>query len=271
VVRAALTMFAIAVAVVPARADTLPRPIAEGGGASVSCGAVNRGALHGALALPQRGPHHVVPEPWASRNHHHGTAELVGLLQRAAATVDRAHPGGVLGVADLSAAFGGHLRGHRSHQSGRDADILYYARDAAGAPFVPDAHMPVYTGSGLAYYAYSPAWKVGIARRYFDTARNWAFVKALLTDPQVKVERIFVGARIEYWLVRHALRAGEPRALVMRARAVMQQPPGVGGHNDHMHLRVACTPDDVAAGRCQAPVRGRARMKRWTAPCPATR
>ncbi|HUQ03788.1 MAG TPA: penicillin-insensitive murein endopeptidase [Kofleriaceae bacterium] len=267
--RATLTLFAIAVAAAPVHGDTLPRPVAEGGGGSVSCGAVNKGALFGALKLPERGPYHLVPEPWASRDHHYGTAELVGLIQRAAATVNRAHPGGVLGVADLAAPLGGPVRGHRSHQSGRDADVLYYARDATGAPFLPDSHMPFYTGSGLAYYAYSPAWKVGIPKRYFDTARNWALVKALLTDPQVEVERLFVGARIEYWLLRHAIRAGEPAAIVNRARAVLQQPPGVGGHMDHMHLRVACAPDDVVAGRCQAPARGRARIKRWTAACPA--
>lgn len=212
----------------------------------------------------------MVPEPWASRDHHYGTAELVGLIQRAAAAVEAAHPGAMLGVADLAAPLGGHVQGHRSHQSGRDADILFYARDTAGAPFVPDGHMPVYTGSGVAYYAYAPAWKVGIPRRTFDTARNWALVKALLTDPQVEVERIFVGARIEYWLLRHALRVGEPAALVKRARALLQQPPGVGRHNDHLHLRVACSADDVAAGQCQPPARGRARIKRWTAPCPVS-
>jgi penicillin-insensitive murein endopeptidase len=263
-------LFAIAVVASPVHGDTLPAPVAEGAGVSVSCGAVNRGALFGALKLPDRGPFHVVPEPWASRDHHYGTAELVGLIQRAAAEVEAAQPGGVLGVADLSAALGGRAPGHRSHQSGRDADILYYARDVHGAPFIPDGNMPVYTGSGLAYYAYSPAWKVGIPRRYFDTARNWALVKALLTDKQVVVEKLFVGARIEYWLVQHAIRAHEPAALVKRARLVMQQPPGVGRHNDHMHLRVACTADDMIAGKCQAPVRGRARMLRWTASCPAS-
>lgn len=268
-VRATLTLVAIAIVAAPVRGDSLPAPIAEGAGASVSCGAVNRGALFGGLALPVRGPHHVVPEPWASRNHHYGTAELVGLIQRAAAAVDKAHPGGVLGVADLSAPQGGHALGHRSHQSGRDADVLFYARDAQGAPFAPDGHMPVYTGSGLAYYAYAPEWKVGIPKRYFDTPRNWALVKALLTDKHVEVERIFVGARIEYWLLRHAIRTGEPALLVKRARALLQQPPGVGRHNDHLHLRIACTADDVAAGRCQALARGRARIKRWTAPCPA--
>ncbi len=269
VVRAALTLVAIAVVATPARADTLPRPV-EGGDRTVSCGAANRGALFGGVALPERGPHHVVPEPWASRDHHYGTAELVGLIQRAAAAVDAAHPGGVLGVADLSAPQGGHVPGHRSHQSGRDADLLFYARDASGAPFPPDGHMPYYTGAGRAYYAYAPAWKVGIPVRYFDTARNWALVKALITDRHVEVEKLFVASRVEYWLLRHAIRTGEPRAIVSRARAVLQQPPGVGKHADHMHLRVACTADDIAHGRCQPLARGRARIKRWTKPCPAS-
>jgi penicillin-insensitive murein endopeptidase len=265
-----LTLAAIAALAVPARGDFGTAPVAEGGSTSTSCGAVNRGVLFGGVKLPDRGSHHVVPEPWRSRDHHYGTVEIVGLIQRAAAEVDAAFPGAVLGVADISAPLGGHAQGHRSHQSGRDADIMYYALDEHGAPFLPDGHMPVYTRSGIAYYAYSPAWEVGIPRRSFDTRRNWALVKALVSDPQVQVERIFVNARIEYWLARYAMKIGEPAALVKRARLLMQQPRGVGGHDDHMHVRVACTAEDVVTGRCQAPApHRRGRILRWTAPCPA--
>jgi penicillin-insensitive murein endopeptidase len=270
-VRTALMFAALVFVASPARGDTVTVPgiAVEGGRTTVSCGSVNRGALFGGVALPEHGAHHLVPEPWASRDHHYGTAELVGLIQRAAAAVDATHPGGVLGVADLSDEHGGDIAGHRSHQSARAADLLYYARTKSGAPFTPDGYMPVYTGSGKAYYAYAPAWTVGIPERFFDTPRNWAFVKALLTDKHVAVERIFVGARIEYWLLRHAIKTREPEALLRRARAVMQQPPGVGKHNDHMHVRVACSADDVILGRCSPPVRGRARLRAWTAACPA--
>ena len=48
------TLVAMAVIASPARGDSLPAPIAEGGGASTSCGSVNRGALFGALKLPPK-------------------------------------------------------------------------------------------------------------------------------------------------------------------------------------------------------------------------
>jgi len=218
---------------------------------SVSCGAANRGALSEAATLPRSGPGFTTPEPWWSRGHRHGTDELIGLITRAAALVDKQYPGGILGVADMSKRDGGALAGHRSHQSGRDADLIYYALDPQGQPFTPDEHMAYYSYSGRARYAKAPEFARNISERYFDMARNWALVKALVTDDQAPVEHIFVSDRIRTWLLRYADGAGEPKEIIDRARRLLKRPQDTGGHNDHMHIRVSCTADDEALGRCK--------------------
>lgn len=242
------------------------------GARSISCGSANRGALYGGVPLPFAGIGYVIPEPWLSRGHHYGTEELVGLITRAATAVEQTLPGGVLGVADLSGPGGGVLRGHRSHQSGRDVDLIYYSIDPAGNPFPPDHYMAYYTRSGLAHYARSPSFSREIAQRYFDLARNWTLVKILLTDPQAEVEHIFVSSRVRHWLLDYARHSGEPEELVNRAARVLRKPRGVDGHNDHMHVRIRCSEEDTALGRCRNDIASRPRRsRRWRSvvTCPA--
>jgi penicillin-insensitive murein endopeptidase len=253
----------------PDALDALPR---DAWRESVSCGSANRGALYGAVLLPRAGVGFSTPEPWWSRGRRYGTAELVGLIMRAAAAVEQQHPGGLLGVADLSAEYGGALPGHRSHQSGRDADLVFYALDPRGSPFPPDQHMAYYTHSGLGQYAQAPSFAPDIAERYFDLARNWALVRALLTDTESEVEHIFVSSRVRRWLLEYAHQIGEPDELLARATRVLRKPRGVDGHNDHMHVRVRCSADDEALGRCRNEIVNRPRRaRRWRSfvACPA--
>lgn len=239
---------------------------------SVSCGSANRGALSEAAMLPRSGPGFETPGPWWDRGRRYGTDELVSLIIRAAASVDKEHPGAILGVADLSARGGGAIAGHRSHQSGRDADLIYYALDPQGQPFRPDEHMAYYSYSGRARYAQAPTYARNIPERYFDMARNWALVKALMTDAHAPVEHIFVSDRVRKWLLRYADSAGEPEEIIDRARRLLKRPQSTGGHNDHMHIRISCTADDMARGRCKNSIaRKRGRKKFYSrVRCPAT-
>lgn len=234
-----------------ARADTRLESTSTEPESSVSCGWPNRGALAHAAELPLDGIGFRVPGPWRARGLHFGTEELVGLVERAASTVAAEHPGAVLGVADLSRRDGGAVPRHLSHQSGRDADLIYYALDDEGEPMDPDGYMAYYKASGRATYAHSPDWERHIPPRSFDVERNWALVKALLTDPQVEVIRIFVSNRVKHWLLRYARQRGEPEDLVHRARKILLRPSKVGGHNDHMHVRIECSARDEILGRCR--------------------
>jgi len=67
---------------------------------------------------------------------------LVLMLERSAREVARVEKGSLMVVGDLSRRDGGPLAGHVSHQSGRDADVGFYLRDAAGRPVVREHFTP---------------------------------------------------------------------------------------------------------------------------------
>ena len=220
---------------------------------SVSCGSTNRGALSSAARLPDSGPGFVMAEPWRSRGSNFGTSELVSLIQRSAADVASAFQGSQLSVADLSKERGGAIAAHRSHQNGRDVDLIYYAMDADGNPFYPDSHMAYYMSTGQATYAKAPSFVKDIPVRYFDLKRNWGLIRSMMLDDEVKVEYIFVSTRVKRWVLRYAQEIGESPEILKRATKVMHAPRDVRGHNDHMHVRITCSANDKVAGKCRTP------------------
>lgn len=238
---------------------TTAQPLAPG---SLSCGAANRGALSGARAIPDSGQGFVTPEPWRARGLRYGTDELVGVIERAAAAVAREYAGAVLGVADLSAQQGGAVPRHASHQSGRDADLIYYAINRDGDPFRPDHHMAQYGSDGRAISADAPIPASQIDERYFDLQRNWALIVALISDPDVRVTRIFVSSRVRSWLLAYARVSAVPQDLLDRVQAVLYTARDASSHQDHMHIRIGCSDDDVAHGRCSEASAPRPRARR---------
>lgn len=248
-----------------AAADSLVPPVH-----SLSCGAPNRGRLAHGIKMPASGEGFVVPARWRKRNHLYGTQELVSLIERAARKVVRKYPGSLLGVSDLSQKGGGTLYNHASHQSGRDADLHYYAMDRQHRPFRPDDNMPYYMYSGRSVWARATG---RIPERFFDLKRNWAFVKVLLADRTATVTHIFMSWRIREWLLKYAKAQGEPSSLIKRAAKIIKPQRE---HNDHMHVRIACPSHGLHLGRCRQenwPVPRRARKKKhvrlhYWLPCP---
>src|SRR5262245_5138715 len=120
-----------------AHGNAAPDPTEEllgtAGSLTTSVGAPARGTLQGAVRLPDRGPgyYHNPRRPDAAR---FGTVEMLQAIVRAAAVVDKEVPGSSLTVNDLGLEHGGPIAQHGSHQSGRDADILFYVLDKAGKP-----------------------------------------------------------------------------------------------------------------------------------------
>ncbi len=241
-------------------------------GTSVSVGTTSNGALRNSSTLPFRGDGYVMPRRWQDRGRNHGTEELVTLLVRSARKVHIRHRGGVLGVADLSARGGGPTAEHRSHHSGRDVDLIFYATDLqrkvivpkemfhydqtgmmvlperkpSAAPAAPAAPSP--TTSNTPTPATTNAPPEPPTPRRLDVARNWTFVKALVTDPQVPVQWIFVGRPISKMLLSHAKRRREPKYIVERAASVLRQPSDSNAHMDHYHVRVFCSLPDRRLG-----------------------
>ena len=174
----------------------------------------------------------------------------------------------MLGVCDLSAARGGFVPGHRSHQSGRDVDLQYYARDAAGRPLIPDATLARFNRRGEARGASHPRWEV-IPLRRLDAGRTWALVRALLTDPRVEVQHVFVSWSVRRLLLARARLEGDTGEVYRRAARVLRRPTGGRLHNDHLHVRIACPGGDGTRGGCRnAPAPRRARPWRWRVRCP---
>lgn len=208
-------------------------------GTTVSVGRPNRGYLVDGVRLPDHGEGYVTRELWRARGNRYGTDELIDLVTGVARRMRAQTRGTKLVVADLSGQGGGaQIEFHRSHQSGRDVDLLYYMRDASGQPFEPDA-MHAFNaaaratdGSGLTV----------------DVPRTWLLVKEILTAPEARVQWIFMYEPIARRLLAHAQKLGEPEAMVARARKALKQPGDSARHDDHLHVRVYCSAADRAYG-----------------------
>jgi penicillin-insensitive murein endopeptidase len=193
-----------------------------------------------------------VPAPWRPRNSNFGTDELVGLVVRSTRAVERSLPGGVAAVGDLSRRGGGASVEHRSHQSGRDVDVFYYATDQAGHAMRPGEAMLRFNAEGRAVRWSPPRGQKPPARSVppwrFDVARNWALIRALITDPGAEVQWIFIQRGLAARVMGEAARLGEDPALLARAAFILREPSDSEPHDDHMHVRIYCDASDRARG-----------------------
>ena len=203
-----------------------------------SIGLPHRGVLTEAIEIPSEGVgYHFL----RNDDRHFGLPRFASALTRAAARVDQERPGSRLVIGDLSVARGGRLLPHFSHRTGRDADLLLYATTLEGAP-VDSPGFLHYGPDGL-------AWDDEHQRFLrFDVEREWILVKALLEDPEARIQWMFSNHAIEALLVEWARARGEPTELVWRAEVVLLEPHPGGDHDDHIHVRCACSEEDVAHG-----------------------
>jgi penicillin-insensitive murein endopeptidase len=208
-------------------------------GTSISVGKPSSGYLIQGARLPDHGEGFVTRDVWRARDNRYGTDELIDLVVGVSRRMHQQVPGVKVVVADLSGKGGGERYAfHRSHQSGRDADLLYYMRDAGGQPFEPDA-MHVFDGKGNAKDG------TGIT---IDVPRTWLLVKELVVAPEAPVQFIFMYEPIAVLLLDHAKQIGEPEALIARARKTLRQPGDSARHDDHLHVRVYCSRADRTYG-----------------------
>jgi penicillin-insensitive murein DD-endopeptidase len=203
-----------------------------------SIGTPNRGVLTASLELPREGKGY----RWLRQDdRHHGLPRFVRAIERAAARVDDERPGGMLAIGDLSARGGGTLLPHLSHRSGRDVDLLLYLTTLEGAPVESPGFVHIGT-DGLAWDADN--------KRFLrlDVERTWLLVKTLLEDPDARVQWVFTHRNLEALLVQHARARGDDSETILRALETMEQPHPGGPHDDHVHVRTACAPDEIAQG-----------------------
>ena len=210
-------------------------------GTSISVGKPSKGHLVDGARIPNQGDGFTTRDVWIQRGARYGTDELVELITSVAHRMTTQVHDVRIVVGDLSTRGGnGGDSFHRSHQSGRDGDLVFYMRDKDGKPFEPDAmhvfdkNLKAVDGSGLT----------------IDVTRQWLLVRELLTAPEANVQWLFIYEPLAKRLLEHATEIGEPEELLARARQALRQPGDSARHDDHMHVRVYCTPADKQYG-CQ--------------------
>ncbi len=223
-----------------AGAQDPPVPGAELEADSQSIGHTEAGRLEHAFALESR------DGLVALRTNRFGTRELVGLLERAADAMGRDAPGSVLAVGELSAEHGGLLPPHGSHQSGRDADVGYFALDTAGEP-VSQAVLTTFDARGEA--------RRGDETLRFDDARNWALFVALVDDLAAEVQHILVASHLRARLLAYGAQSGAPEEVRRRVALVTEPIRGSEAHDDHFHVRIYCAVGDRPACLDRPPLR----------------
>lgn len=205
---------------------TEPLPV----GQTISVGTADHGYLHEAVLLADRGRGYRRLRPGEGTRY--GTPTLVGAIERAAGEVADAFPGGPpLRVGDLSSSRGGAHSRHRTHRAGRDADLLFFVRDADGLAVRGDGWLR-FDRFGLAMLAAQVF--------HFDEARNWHLVRTLVMDEQARVKWLFCSNELKARLLRYGARYERSSQALVRATWVVHQPSRGDAHADHFHLRVGC-------------------------------
>jgi penicillin-insensitive murein DD-endopeptidase len=169
----------------------------------------------------------------------YGHPALVLMLYRTAKQMAHQTPGSVLLVGDLSREFGGPLAGHRSHQSGRDADVGFFVTDEKGRP-LNSQKLRTFDSQGRA--------RDGSGLR-FDDYRNWLLVQLWLKDNRADLEYVFVASHLRRRLLEFAQKRPAFRKYVADAAQFLRQPSNGLPHDDHFHVRIACP--DKQRGLCE--------------------
>ncbi len=215
-----------------------PTPLAPGLAGSV--GWPHHGVQTGAIELPESGEGFV---RYRSQGENYwGQPALVNGIQDAAGQVQRAFPSGApLLVGDLSARRGGKISRHYSHRSGRDVDLLWYVTTPEGVSIRNPSFVQL-SADGLA--------RVPGSGRYvrLDVPRQWLLIKALLTSTHLEVQWLYSSSVVEALVIDYAIAKGDDPIMIYRAQTVMLEPADSLPHDDHLHLRIACSPDASVSG-----------------------
>ncbi len=195
----------------------LPRPEARSKAEKlcVSIGKASRGWLINGLALKS------TAQIIARKRNNYGTPEMLQAIKEATAAVFEKFPKTPkLVIGDLSRKGGGPLKPHKSHQSGRDADIGYFIKGIK-----------------------QPTRLMRIKARQLDVPRTWTFISKLLENDQV--EYLFIDYGLQKPLYKYAekkMGLSKKRLLKLFAyprgrRAHLGIIRHIRGHDTHMHLR----------------------------------
>jgi penicillin-insensitive murein DD-endopeptidase len=210
-----------------------PTPLYPGKDGSIGLPAF--GVLRNGVQLPASGPGY---KRLRQNRRNFGTPRMVTAVETTLHNVARARPGSETKVGDISSETGGQSLPHFSHRSGRDVDILPYYQTLSGSPVSSPDFLPI-DRDGLA--------SDGSRFLRFDTERQWILIRELLA-PEHRTQWIFIHTNLRSLLLEWAAARGEPGEIILRASQVMLEPNPGGAHDDHIHVRTACSDEEMAKG-----------------------
>ena len=205
-----------------------------------SVGTAWGGRLENGVAMDLTGTHHRFTSNVRRKRSNFGTPEMVELLHRIGFVVDGAVNGPPMIIGSISQEGGGCMNPHKSHQTGRDVDILFYVIDENGRRRAARGFYD-FDGHGVCQSRRCEGWR-------FDVQRNWHIVRTMVWSQRPQVQYIFVSNPLKALMLRYAEQRGEHPEIVRRARRVMAQPRNSSAHADHFHVRIYCSPDDRSEG-----------------------
>ncbi|MFK7984414.1 MAG: penicillin-insensitive murein endopeptidase [Sandaracinaceae bacterium] len=232
---AILAMVLLPVGVSAQESEVLPGP-----SASRSLGAANHGRLEDGVQLDETRGLRLRSGPGGRW----GTAELVGLIQRAAARVQDEEPGPPLLVGHLSGPRGGPLRPHESHQSGRDADLGFYVTDENGVPMDVDAMVRL-DERGCGRSRNGPV--------CIDGRRTFMLLAAMVEDPVARVQWVLLSPGVREQVLASGRRSHVSDEVLSLVQEITRPRHGSEAHDDHIHVRIYCPVDDRPRCRDRAP------------------
>ena len=206
---------------------------------TTSTGTPFRGRLLNAARLPEASPDYKLQFYSRKNGFTFATTELVAGIQGVAAAMTHQFPGtGPLVLGSLSRKRGGDIPLSRSHNSGRDLDIAFYMETHDGEPV--DSRYHNFLDDGRSQQR---------PRSFrFDRRRNWALCRALLEEPSLRIQWLILQPALEELLVAYAREQREPPELIERFQQVTDLPGYAGRHDNHLHVRIQCSPEDWAQG-----------------------
>ena len=203
-------------------------------------GTVVDGYLLNGKRLPPIGPHHRATPDQKNRGTWEGSDEMIALLIHAAEGYAKVRPGEKLSIANIGRRGGGRILWSVSHRNGRDADIIFPVLDDTGAPFQMDkmVHLDA-QGAGTTASGQSIR---------LDVPGMLGVVVALVDQDIAEIQHLFVSNPIRRMVLRQAKADGLPKKLIKKIKSVLRQPRGALPHDDHLHIRIGCSTDDVLDG-----------------------
>ncbi len=176
-----------------------------------------------------------LPVPY-ERGIAYATPEFMHLLDIVSRKMKKRFPDTILYLGNLGLQGGGDIPYSVSHNAGRDGDIGYYLKDENGKFAHPD-HLHHINRRFVS--------KEDGAKYTFDLQKNAALIEELLMQKEVPLQFVFVARHLRTAL-RHELAQREnPDELLARFDAVVME---LASHDDHFHIRVYCSNDDICAG-----------------------